>query len=1281
MVSKVAEDFFNQFYYRHMILYVGRGKDLDEEGLRLIAQYPWSAVITSREDEDFFAFFQSEDRHVFLQCAQDDAATRGRDKLTLNRKELQIIQLFRKAGAIADRSDTEAMFNRDGTKNGRAWHHAQQMLNRLPSLTAYVNPLTMVGVDSEQDWELMEESLQWILTENAEVDSVFIWGISAAAQQAHEDILKGLRNRNFTIYETSLTEMIRTRDAKEEEFGEGGEDFDVPDSGDDEYFQAGRPVSVTRRELMTFKNVGTLLTERTLNAVHPQGSVQARKWFSTFLECSASMGPQWYGYHKGSTFYVKRSFEDALFQLVRRQLEGKGLDGKNEEKGQLIVLEGNPGSSKSITLGALAYRIYNEHINPVIFISDEHFQGTGSDFEDLDAAIQLLTDKAVKDTRTLVIWDSSAYRSGVDRGRDLLKRLIRDRGRRVVLVCSSYDLKSAAEDHHYYRFFSEDGKFRQCGEEERDKAQVIRLPGRYMVLARREMNEQERKKFWEIAREYSGIPEPTIVKMHQSLEADRGAEIFDYYYKLIILLRDALERGLRTERGKVYQYVKDELDRTLKNIREDAQRDRIQNPMYQAFLKAGLDISELTSEEPAEEREQLGDDMKDRLDKLQACIALFSRFKLEMPHTLAYTVLARDADRYSGATQKLFRIATREIPWLYYGENSEGDFTFRFRNALEAEIYLGQHGVDGERQVDLLCEMLQLYGEDYRNSGFRDSRLTDSLQALLRLMGPNSGYTPFENRCSADYKSILKNLDRVIDEVHSLIAPREYDIPDEYADFANIIITFTREYYGAIWKDKYPCADADKPWEVPVGSNPERYAPEGYTPQQYEFRIQMLKDAIELADRSREDIESLLGSPGSNRVHLLSQLRVLDVESTHCDGRLEEMLEEYRNCCEAHGEVPDEALAGGRLEYKVIRKRLLKDIEIDPTNGYTYNALFRAFERMYNGEKEKRKGKEVREEILQYLSEIMVMVERCQTMGDAIRNRGAKGNDEINWHAATITNYSSAIDVTLDDIDSYRHGMWTGKINSFFKFYDRMLEDERATAITFVCQKELLGVLRSDKPLDADQKKRCQRVLKFMEEDYNRLCVEMNDDAQAMRIRLTWIKHTGQVLSHRFECQRTKLNTKQWKELRNLCEQYSRVVKEESKQPILILLYALSTVQQDSGNEQCYQEAQDILNNLAEENFYLERRMFVPFMLCDEKGDPLQYPGRVKNLKGRSGEMNVTGIPMSVRFHCDNLAMRPESLESKQSGQITLPGLELGIGYTGFSVYTAEGRKKREVRS
>ena len=120
----------------------------------------------------------------------------------------------------------------------------------------------------------------------------------------------------------------------------------------------------------------------------------SRTWFSNFLESSASLGPQWYGYLPQSTFYVKRSYEDALVQLVRKMLDGRSITGSSSVN-RPIILAGDPGSSKSITLGALAYRIFNEKIHPVIYISKDSFLSAniGTGFDELDEAMQLLENK------------------------------------------------------------------------------------------------------------------------------------------------------------------------------------------------------------------------------------------------------------------------------------------------------------------------------------------------------------------------------------------------------------------------------------------------------------------------------------------------------------------------------------------------------------------------------------------------------------------------------------------------------------------------------------------------------------------------------------------------------------------------------------------------------------------------------------------------------------------------------------------------------------------------
>ena len=58
----------------------------------------------------------------------------------------------------------------------------------------------------------------------------------------------------------------------------------------------------------------------------------------------------------------------------------------------------------------------------------------------------------------------------------------------------------------------------------------------------------------------------------------------------------------------------------------------------------------------------------------------------------------------------LYKIVTSEIPWILYGEDEDGNFTFRFRNPLEADIFLRNHDFTGEQQIDLIC---------YGNHGFK----------------------------------------------------------------------------------------------------------------------------------------------------------------------------------------------------------------------------------------------------------------------------------------------------------------------------------------------------------------------------------------------------------------------------------------------------------------------------------------------------------------------------------------------------------------------------------
>lgn len=1265
IVNKMADAFFNSFQSNHVILYIGQNTS-DQELKDYISQCYWSAVITSRRDPELGTYFIGKDRTTYEYCNRTEIPAKP-----LSRKKLPILRLFGVQGQQNEESDLSWLYTNSSEHSdpGYNMENAKEMVKLLPELLDHVNPLVVVGMDSEMDWKLFGEQLTALLYLSTSDGSVSFWGMPTAVGPQNLEAFSKLKlvaeKKKFGVYEPPLAEVIQSRTEDDAEYA--SEDKLLSGTDNDTYFQGRAPVSISQSDLLLFKNVGTLLTERTLNKVRPLGRVMSRQWFSTFLESSASLGPQWYGYLPQSTFYVKRSYEDALVHLVNSLLESRDIIG-NHSPTRPIVLTGDPGSSKSITLAALAYRIYTKHINPVIFISSDSFLNSniGTSIEELDEAMQLLEKNSDIDTRILLVWDSSAYRTGIDRARNLLERL-QNRGRRCVLVCSSYSQKND-EFGHFYRLLEGDPlKFELC---DTDAAQVCERDGCYFVKATRKMSDREQVQFWQIAKLYSGINEATLSQFRKKLKAEGRDEIFDYYYLLISILRDQLEKGLRTEQSKVSPYVTNELKKALGEISTDRKREKELSPMYQAFLAAGVDPTSILGEEALPELDVQDDTLTKKLDAFNMCVALFSRFKLTVPYGLAYTILVGEdsPNRYSESSQNLYRIVTSEIPWIYYGEDDNGDFVFRFRNPLEADIFLRSHDFTGEQQVELLCQIIDIYGADYRRSKCKDLSFTENLQALLRMMGPNSEYTPFQTTRQQEHKCILERLDYLIEKVQNL--QTVYGVPDEDAGFASIIVTFTREYYGSKWNSLYSNSGTpkDERWNID---------PVHYSVENYQDRIQQLIFAVTLAESSIENIETnARNNPYLDRQHLLNQRYSLAVEIAQCNIRLEDLLDEYQECCKAKEVAPKKELTNRRLRYQVLYRQLWPVIASNPTNGYAYNALFKAFERMY----EKENLSEAKK--LQHLSEIMQVVETCETLDSEITSRGSHGADELTDHINKIKDFSTGLKITLSSISRHRRGELASNAQEqvCFELYDEMLEANNAAAITFICQKEL-RIPKGTRHLNTDQLLRCRSVYNFMKEPDNFECVCSNAYALAMLIRVCWMLHNETTLTNSPECQLTKLKRGEWGEINRLCAKYDELAGD-NRQPLMILLYALSTLQMSGRTEYGYQEALNILSSIEEDLFY-QKRMWTPFILCDDDGVPYDYSGTVLSVKDNGGFIRINGVPQymkkhsGVRFKRYNLGRSTKMPEEKQ----VLKDLELGIGYTGFSVYTHDGREEREART
>lgn len=290
-------------------------------------------------------------------------------------------------------------------------------------------------------------------------------------------------------------------------------------------------------------------------------------------------------------------------------------------------MEGIPGSSKSVELAALAYKIYNEKINPVIYINGDNlcFASQSSEIQVLDELMQEVEQVGDKDTRFLIVWDSSSYRNVVAEAKQLVHEL-ENRGRRFVLVCSAYTSVESKkkEANKVYYTLQHDGSFVKSEVE----SDLYSHNNCYFVSATRELDESEINTLKHKAKLYAVADKEEINKIWDELSGN--VDIFEYFYRLIILIRPKLEAGLSREQRLVNRYIRKQLSLLGKK------EDEVYNPLFEALKKAGIPLNE-------EAQKTLEDDEVDvyDLDKFNICIAMFSRFKLDTPYSLALRMLCK----------------------------------------------------------------------------------------------------------------------------------------------------------------------------------------------------------------------------------------------------------------------------------------------------------------------------------------------------------------------------------------------------------------------------------------------------------------------------------------------------------------------------------------------------------------------------------------------------------------------------------------------------------------
>lgn len=1038
-------------------------------------------------------------------------------------------------------------------------------------------------------------------------------------------------------------------------------------SDDELFYKNGKPVIIKQSNVLRYKEVGVLLTEGIVNEIRPYGRIQQSRWFLNFLTRSSIEGPQWYGYLRQSEFYLKRNYETALLQLVSGILKGK--EGVSKDYSNPVILEGDPASSKSVVLGSLAYKVFSSKENPVIFI-DSNRLNTREDIETLDEFMQEIENVGDNDSKILVIWDGASYQNIESQARSIAKQLD-NRGRRFLLVCSAYrnlDFSSEALSQKYQFLKWNGNELDICSQNEMEVAQDV-YNGCYYVHASGELSDKELIDLKNKVRLYVPELKNILSAKWDALDRDGNRRLFDYLYKLIVVLQPPLEMGLDRERKKFVQYAQN-----LLNEANDEPVTVTLNPMREALMQAGLTPADIDAIENNE-----SDISEEDIHRMNTCIALFSRFKLDCSVRMAIYILRSSlgdsayTEVYSAENRKLLKIITSSMPWILYNPNADGVFCFYYRSSLEAEIFLTNSNISPEAEINMICDMLDFYAEDYRQNASSDLSLKNSLQKLIRMIGPNSEYLPFSRNDNVEHKGLMEHLDKIIDKLHWLRT--EIGVEDNDASFANLEITFLREFYATNWnKDKIQeikrsmhAGNEVKPWDA---------YPEVFTDASYNLRLEKLSSAVDLANISINRLQSANLS-GWERQNIASTINALVVELSQCNIRLEELQNEYLDYCRCKNTKGNSNLNGVKaMPYNLLYRMLIKAIHGDPLNGYAYNAIFKLFIKEYEKSDNSRK--------YELLSGIRPLVDDAEAY--EIENRGPAERDELTNYISAIRNYSSKVKVSIKALDSKTVD------TAFSKLFDDMLGRGNASVITFVCQQELDNAgLTNFKTYDFNtgnsisnqlndyQIQKCKEICEFMQREQYAPCIEADANALYLQLKVTWMAYNGYpIMDGAIECRQTYLSKDEWIEINRLCRLYERCAGG-SRRPIVMLLQALSVIQ-ISGD---YYEANRLLESIREDMFFAAPRMRVPYLLCNEDGSPWKFSGKVIQIDDQRhrGFIKVDNVPLNlgtktgVRFYQKNIGRK--SLPHKND---ILTDLEMGIGYMGFSMYTETGRNRLEVR-
>lgn len=488
------------------------------------------------------------------------------------------------------------------------------------------------------------------------------------------------------------------------------------------------------------------------------GSYDRKYYFMKFLEDSSEDCAQWYGYSQRAGFFMKRQFSDELYKKVSEALD---------KQSKTIICYGPPASSKSMSLGYVAYKVFNEHKYPVLVIRQSVEQSNEIIDDSRKAILNRIIEEinAVENTKVLIVWDSH----DLDKVKEVRDYLVH-KGRSFVILTCSYETAPDNTENAFV-YVASDRKDDQ-------------LPGEF----RRIYNE-----FFSDRIEISSEDEL------------KPYDIVDFIFLLNKKLDRFFRSGLDMEKNVIMRYLDSKMCEIYSNRMKEKKHKSpgTIGSMIDLNKLLGFESSDTVEDEIKQSKKLTAS--KQAVEEFQLYTAMFSYFDIWFPESFAVACLNSslpedensERDRHTVYTtetntrSEIYDLISEGIPWIKRSVK-EYSCSFSFRKTVEAQIYIDDHfglatGKSVKEYIETICEIM----DRYNSYGCKDPAIVKCISKLLREVGPNHrNNSDPKIKCARDYAN--ENLPKIIEKIKEIT---EQGLDHEHELFI-LWATFCREYYS-----------------------------------------------------------------------------------------------------------------------------------------------------------------------------------------------------------------------------------------------------------------------------------------------------------------------------------------------------------------------------------------------------------------------------------------------------------------------------------------------------